>query len=124
AIRKYLAPDAVGHTEGGDMVGPEAFIELFHRPFLVAFPDVKVTVDEVLAMECDAVVRWTAVGINTGEAFGMPPTGRKVTIHGMSWLKFRDGLLVEGWDHWNFSGLMGALTGGPGTATIVVEDVV
>lgn len=121
SIRSLLAPDAVGHTEGGETHGPEEFIEFFHRPFLAAFPDMKVAVDDVLAVDTDAVVRWTACGTHAGDALGFPASGRRVTIHGMSWLKFRDGLIVEGWDHWNFHGLMTALADGSGCASIIVE---
>ena len=121
AIRALLAPDAVGHTEGGDMRGPEEFISMFHRPFLGAFPDIKVSVDDVIALDSDAVVRWSAVGTHTGDDLGIPASGRKVTIHGMSWLKYRDGLIIEGWDHWNFNGLVNALTEGSACASIQVE---
>jgi steroid delta-isomerase-like uncharacterized protein len=121
-IREMLAPDAVGHTEGGEMVGPEAFIELFHRPFLEAFPDVKVTPQAVIESGTDVAVRWSACCTHSGNAFGIEATGRKLTFQGVSWFKVRDGIFVEGWDHWNFSGFMQALAGGTGTASILVEN--
>lgn len=121
-IREMLAPDAVGHTEGGEMVGPEAFIELFHRPFLAAFPDVKVTPQAVIESGTDVAVRWSACCTHSGNAFGIEATGRKLTFQGVSWFKVRDGIFVEGWDHWNFSGFMQALAGGTGTASILVEN--
>lgn len=122
AIREMLAPDAIGHTEGGDMVGPEAFIELFHRPFLTAFPDVEVKVNAVIESGAEVAVRWTARCTHTGDAFGIGATGRKLTFNGVSWFTVQDDLFVEGWDHWNFSGFMQALSSGTGTASILVEN--
>jgi steroid delta-isomerase-like uncharacterized protein len=123
ALRELLAPHAVAHTEGGDIHGAEQFIELFHTPFLEAFPDIQVTVEDVLSIESDAVVRWRATGCHRGPAFGIPPTGRQVTLRGMSWLRFENGLIVEGWDHWNFNGLLAALTDGSCSATVGVQNV-
>ena len=55
------------------------------------------------------VVRWAAAGTHTGPGLGVPPSGRKVRFRGMTWMRFRDGKLVEGQDSWNLAGLLQAL---------------
>ena len=110
-IFEMLPADAVGHLEHGDTVGPDAFAQI-HRAFLTAFPDLRVTVEGTVAEGDDVVVRWTASAIHRGEFFGIAPTGKPVRFGGMTWHRFRDGRLVEGWDSWNVGGLVQQLSAG------------
>ena len=48
------------------------------RDFITAFPDVHVTVDDVITQGNKVVIRSTMSGTNTGEFMGMPPTGKRV----------------------------------------------
>jgi predicted ester cyclase len=46
-------------------------------------------------------------GTNDGELDGMPPTGRKVEVRGISIDRFdNDGRIVETWDNWDRAGFM------------------
>ncbi len=42
------------------------------------------------------VVRWPARGTHLGDGLGMPPTNRSVDFRGMTWLTFKNGVIVEG----------------------------
>ncbi len=67
--------------------------------FRTAFPDVTWTVNLILA-EGDLIAgRWTAEGTNTGPWGGVPPTGKKVRFCGVNIMRFRDGKVVEIWNH-------------------------
>lgn len=44
-----------------------------------AFPDLHMTVDDVLAEGDKAMARLTVQGTHTGEFHGIPPTGRRIT---------------------------------------------
>src|SRR5690349_3833602 len=100
-IHELLLPDSVGHLEGGDVVGPHAFAAV-HAEFLKAFPEFRVTVEDTLAQGDQVVVRWSLTGRHHGEGFGRAATGKEVRCRGMTWMRLRDGKLVEGWDSWNF----------------------
>ena len=51
-----------------------------------------------MAAEGDRVVtRLTAHGTQTGEFFGIPPTGRRFTMSGIAIHRIRDGKIVEHW---------------------------
>jgi steroid delta-isomerase-like uncharacterized protein len=104
-VRELLAKDAVAHMEGGDFVGPERFLET-RAALLAAFPDVKVTVEDVVADGDRAVVRWSAAAHHRGELLGIPASGRPVAFRGMTWMLFENGKIVEGWDAWNLGGLL------------------
>ncbi len=100
-VAELLAPDAVGHMEGGlEVRGPAEFHPV-RAALLGAFPDFEVAVDQVIAQGDDVVVRWSAKGTHRGENLGIPASNRKTDFRGMTWLRFRDGLIVEGWDAWN-----------------------
>jgi hypothetical protein len=79
---------------------------------LESFPDLRVTILEVLACGTDVVVRWDARGT---QREARPPelepraATHHVHFHGITWLRFENGRLVEGWDSWN----VGALTREP-----------
>ena len=52
-------------------------------------------VQDVLVDGDQAAVHWRTSGIHKGEFFGMPPTGKSFTIHGVSLLRVQDGKVVE-----------------------------
>jgi predicted ester cyclase len=55
---------------------------------------------------------WSASGTHRGEFSGVAPTGKPVRFGGMTWLRFREGRLVEGWDSWDAGGLVQQLASG------------
>ena len=108
-LDRWLAPDVVGVMESGDVNGPAAFKEM-RRQMLHAFPDLRLTVDDLLEQGDNVVVRWTAQGTHQGDGLGMPPSQRAISIRGMTWMTFRDGQIVRGWDTWNLGGMLNHLT--------------
>jgi len=100
AIRELLHPQAVGHLEGIEVKGPEGFLPAW-ASLLGAFPDLKVTIQALLAQGDSVAVRWTAAGLHTGPHLGFPATRKLVAFRGITWLRFSEGRIVEGWDSWN-----------------------
>jgi len=64
-----------------------------------AFPDLRFTADVVVADGDFVAGRWTMTGTNTGvfDLFGLPPTGRPVTMTGQEIFRAHDGKLTEVW---------------------------
>src|SRR5262245_15213528 len=62
------------------MRGAAEFKARQHAPFLAAFPDLSVQLDDVLGVGTQVVVRWSAVGTHTGDGLGFTPTGKSVTM--------------------------------------------
>jgi steroid delta-isomerase-like uncharacterized protein len=101
-----MAPDAVGHLEGGRTVtGPGEFQD-FHSTMFAAIPDMRFEIVDTLAENDDVCVRWEATGTHTGNMFDRPASGARVSVHGVTWLRVADGRIVEGWDSWNYDGLV------------------
>ena len=90
---------------GGFGVGPQAtknIVSLYRG----AFPDVHFTIEAQIAEGDKVATRWTATGTNTGSFNGMPPTGRRVTISGISIERFEDSKIAETWVNWDFLGML------------------
>lgn len=109
AIEELMAPDAVGHLEGGiEFCGAEGFRQV-HRQFLSAFPDISFKFLGVLGNESEACLRWEASGTHSGDGLSIAPTGKFVAFRGMTWFRVRGAKIVEGWDCWNLGQLLADL---------------
>lgn len=65
---------------GGNPPMPREAHEGFAKAFYAAFPDMHHEIEEVFASEDRVLVRFVLHGTNDGPFFGMPATGRRVTI--------------------------------------------
>ena len=110
AIDAILTPDCRAHGLGGDavLVGPEGF-KTFHRSFCGAFPDLHVTVDDIVAEGDKVAIRWTATMTHLGDGLGIPPSGKKVSMDGSMIVVIKDGKIDEGWNHLDITGLFAKL---------------
>jgi steroid delta-isomerase-like uncharacterized protein len=97
-----FAADYVGHDPAmpRDIHGPEEF-KNFVRLYRTAFPDLRLVVEEQVAEGDLVVTRFTAVGTHRGELMGIPPTGAKVTVSGISIDRMEGGKSVESWTNYD-----------------------
>ena len=81
-LEEVYAANIVWHEPDQDVQGLEE-AKQFYSMYLSAFPDLHVTVEDVMAERDKAVTRWTIRGTHQGEIeeFG-PPTGKQVEING------------------------------------------
>jgi len=108
AIDELLADGAVMHglgEAGADVSGPAGF-----KPFVErlrgAFPDIEVTIEQTIE-EGDLIAsRWVATMTHSGPDLGVAPTGKHVTVTGMSIARIQNGKMVEGWNNWDMLSLM------------------
>jgi predicted ester cyclase len=70
--------------------------------YKTAFPDLNVTVEDVLAEGEKVVSRYTVRGTHQGEVeeFG-PPTGRPIEIEGITIHRIEGGKRVEEWERYD-----------------------
>lgn len=71
--------------------------------FRAAFPDLHVTIEEVIAEGDTVAARVTARGTNSGEQLGAAPSGRRAEWTVNHYSHFKDGKMVE--DRVNFDQL-------------------
>ncbi len=78
---------SVGRHQG------RAAIDTAYRRWLVSFPDMEFTLDEVLVSEDAATVVFHAHGTHRGEFLGLAATGKTLEFQGVLVQKFEDGLI-------------------------------
>lgn len=87
------------------IIGPEGVKEAA-RGYREAFPDLRMTAEEVVAQDDLVAVRWTARGTHQGELFGIAPTGKEATVTGMTIDRWSGGKIAESWTNWDTLGLL------------------
>lgn len=109
-LDELVAADVVHHdpydphaAEG--LAGMKRTIELNRN----AFPNMRLTVEDQVAERDKVVTRWCGEMTHTGELGGVAPTGRRVTITGITIDRFEDGKIVEAWRSMDTLGLLRAI---------------
>ncbi len=60
-----------------------------------AFPDFKLEITQTLSQGNQVAVQWTATGTQKGEFMGIPPTGTRVEVNGISLERIENGRVLE-----------------------------
>jgi len=71
-----------------------------------AFPDIRLTIEEILAEGETVVARWSCRGTHKGNFNGIAATGKQFQITGVSIARFTNGKMFEGFVNWDALGLM------------------
>jgi predicted ester cyclase len=73
-----------------------------------AFPDLRFTADVIVSDDQFVTGRWTMTGTNTGtfDLFGLPPTGRPVTMTGQEIFRAEGGKFAEVWHQEDVPGML------------------
>jgi steroid delta-isomerase-like uncharacterized protein len=95
-ISELVAADYVGHFAIGDHYGPEG-VRIEVAAYRTAFPDLAVTLDEILADGDTVVRRFTLRGTHHRPFLGVPASGRPVVLRGIAIDRLAAGRLVESW---------------------------
>ena len=121
-IDELVAPDAVNHDPAEpshlrQLRGPEVLkrtVEMYRA----AFPDVRITVDDVISADDKVVLRWHSEGTHRGPLEGLAPTGARASVTGISIDLWKDGKVVESWTEWDNLGLGRQLGAAPPEGSI------
>ena len=121
-IDEFVAPDYVGHdsAEPEPIRGPDGIREFIER-YRSAFGGARLTVDDQVAEGAKVATRWTARGTHTGELAGIGPTGKDVTVSGLTISRFAGGKIVEQWTTWDTLGMLVQLGVVPSSAASEVH---
>jgi len=81
--------------------------------YFTAFPDLHVSLDELMAEGDRVFLRSTMTGTHDGEYKGIPPTGRHIAAESAEVFQVDDGKFVGYWCLANVAGIMRQLTEEP-----------
>ena len=97
ALAELTACTCSDHTAPPDqpsgLAGVAPLVVLWHA----AFPDLRITVEDLLAEGDRVAVRSTVTGTHRGEFLVVPPTGRRVAVTTMAFYRLVGGQIVERW---------------------------
>ncbi len=95
---ELVAEDAVEHETfpGLPTTGPDA-PKAFFTMFGAAFPDMHMTVHEMIGEGDKVVARVTASGTHKGEFMGIPPTAKSFEAQTIDILEIHDGKVTAHW---------------------------
>jgi steroid delta-isomerase-like uncharacterized protein len=104
---ELLAPNHVLHDPGfpEPVHGLEAFKQ-YYTTYSTAFPGNQITVEAYIAEGDTVVSRWTARGSHKGDLMGIPPTGKQVTVAGITINRIANGKIAEDWSNYDMLGML------------------
>lgn len=108
-IDRQVAPDFVDHCQPGQS-GPDC-VKAQTRTLRAAFPDLTVTIEDLVAEGDLVAVRGTWRGTHQGEFRGVPPIGRRIELSGMAFWRIAGGQIRESWSLIDLPTLMRQLQG-------------
>ena len=97
AIDELVAPGFVIHTPMPGMGQGIEDLKQMLAMFISAFPDLQVTVDEVVAEGDSVAVRHTMQGTHQGDLMGIPPTGKHFSNRGIDLIHISRGKATAVW---------------------------
>jgi steroid delta-isomerase-like uncharacterized protein len=116
-IDELVDPDALIRTPLPiETTGAEAVKEVFAR-LLHAYPDLHITIEDLVEEGDKVVMRNTVTGTHRGEHMGVPPTGRSVTYNEIFIFRFAGGRVAETWGVVDVLSQMRQLGALPGAAS-------
>lgn len=99
---ELFAPDYTIHQAGQSIPATPEFLRQSMGGILSAFPDLRMTIDHVVAEGDLVVVNWTNHGTQTGEfqvpgQASLPASGREVTFTESATFRIADSRIAEVW---------------------------
>ena len=111
AIDRYYAPDWVLHDAPSNAGGDREALKQVLGVIKSGFPDVRATIELILAEGDLVAYRIVSEGTHTREYFGVAPTGKRVTLRQLNIDRVRDGRIIESWSESFGQGFHYQLTG-------------
>ena len=100
-VGELFTPNAVLHTPDGPLTGLEGAVFLL-QAYATAFPDFRMTINDMIAEGDQVVVRWTFTGTHHGPLLNIPATGRRFNVpHGIGIFRLVAGKVEEGFFAWD-----------------------
>lgn len=91
----YWAPGMVHHSRGGTLDAQQVAGAM--GGVMSAFPDLKMSIEEMIAEGDKVASLLTLTGTHTGTFLGISPTGKSVSVSLQGVVRIQDGKVTEHW---------------------------
>jgi len=86
-------------------------VERFVSQFLLSFPDLQHTVEEMIVEGDQVAVRFSARGTHAGQWMDFSPTGKAIHYTGVTLAQIQEGKIIEHHTWWDRASLMEQIRG-------------
>jgi steroid delta-isomerase-like uncharacterized protein len=110
-IGELFATDCAFHTPDGALHGQDGARQLYNA-YATAFPDFRLSTDDILADGNKVVVRYTFTGTHKGPLAAVPASGKPANVQGIAIVRLAGGKADEVrfvWDKFALMQQIGAL---------------
>ena len=107
AVDELVADDFVDHSPSPGLPPTKDGVRVLFAAMRTAMPDMHVDIHDMVAEGDTVATRKTLVGTQTGELFGVPPTGKELRIEVFDFVRYANGRMT---DHWNVVDTYGLMT--------------
>jgi steroid delta-isomerase-like uncharacterized protein len=106
-VAELYDPDYIGHDpfSPGPLAGPESVRDRI-AAFRSAFPDLALSVEDVIIEGDRLAYRYVARGTHDGDLGTIAASGRGVTVVGLEIVRFARARIAEEWGCWDALGLL------------------
>ena len=111
-VDEIISPSHALHDNNApdSSIGPEAYKSQVIR-FLSGFPDLRFSIDDMVAADEKVVVSWNISGTHKGEFMGIPATNKKVSVDGITINHIVNGKIIDSYINWDARCFMKQLGG-------------
>ncbi len=106
-VDEIISPSHALHDPNvsGSAVGPEAYKRQVTR-FITAFPDLRLTIEDIVGENEKLAVAWTISGTHKGEFMGIPATNKNVSVDGITINHIVNAKIMDSYISWDAWGMM------------------
>lgn len=105
-LDQYITPDGLDHSPLSTEKGTAGFKKIISS-FRNAMPGLKLTIEDEIYNKDRVVHRWKVQGKHTAAPlFGVPASGKEITLTGVSILRLENGKIAERWSSLDQFGLL------------------
>ena len=105
-IDQLYAPNFVQHEPEPQTVNSSEALKQYVGAYLTAFPDLHLSIEDLLADGDKVVWRFNSTGHQNGPFMGMPPSGRTGNITGIVIFRLENSRIAEAWVNIDVLGLL------------------
>jgi steroid delta-isomerase-like uncharacterized protein len=108
-LDELISPSHALHLQDPQLspsqIGPEGYKREVAR-FVTGFPDLRFTVEDTVAEDDMVAVSWIISGTHKGEFWEIPPTGKRMSLEGITIHHIANGKIMDSDISWDALGMM------------------
>jgi steroid delta-isomerase-like uncharacterized protein len=105
-VDEIYAPNFVQHEPEPQTVNSSEALKQYVGTYLTAFPDLQLSIEDLIAEGDKVVWRFVSNGTHTGPFMGIPATGKKGVITGIVIFRLENSRIAEAWLNIDALGLL------------------